>query len=108
MKIATSFKKFRKITKFSSRQVTLVDVKKAKKRLDKSSSGDILADLIKQCDLCFQALTNCISQSIVSGTFLDLPKLAIISQVYKAKDTLDKTGYRSVSILPLLSKTRKE
>ena len=52
--------KFRKITKFSLQYVTLVDVRIAIKgiRLDKSSSGDISADILKQCDLCFQALTN--------------------------------------------------
>ena len=57
-------------------------------RLNESSRGDIL----KQCDLCFQALANCINQSIVSGTFPDSLKLANISPVYKAKDPLDKTN----------------
>ena len=54
--------------------------------------------------MCFQALTNCNSQSIVGGKFPDSLKLAIISPVYEAKDPLDKTNYRPVSILPLLSK----
>ena len=54
-----------------------------------------------RCDLC---LTNCINQSIVSGKFPDSLKLASIPLTYKAKDPLDKTNYRSVSVLPLLSK----
>ena len=98
--------KFTKIAKFSFRQVTLVDVGKAIKdiRLDKSSSGDIPADILRRCNLCFQALTNCINQSIVNGKFPDSLKLASISPVYKAKDPLHKTNYRPVSVLHLLSK----
>ena len=63
--------KFTKIAKFSFHQATLVEVRKAIKdiRLDKSSSGAIPADILRRCDLCFQALTNCINQSIVSGNF---------------------------------------
>ena len=34
-------------------------------KLDKSSSGDVPADIIKQSHLCFQVLTKCINQSIV-------------------------------------------
>ena len=99
--------KFTKIAKFSFHQVMLVDVRKAIKdtRLDKSSSGDIPADIPRQSDLCFQAIdTSCINQSIVSGKFLDSLKLTSISPVYKAKDSLDKTKYRPVSVLSHLSK----
>ena len=98
--------KFTKIAEFSFHQVTLVDVTKAIKdiRLDKSSSGDIPADILRRFDLCLQALTNCINQSIVSRKFPDSLKFASISLVYKAKDPLDKTNYRPVSVLPLLSK----
>ena len=98
--------KFTKIAKFSFHQVTLVDVRKAIKdiRLDKSSSGNIPADILRQSDLCFQALTSCINQSIVSGKFLDSLKLTSISLIYKAKDSLDKTKYRPVSVLSHLSK----
>ena len=41
----------------------LVEVKKAIKnvKLDKSSSGDIPANIIKQCDICFQVLTKTVS-----------------------------------------------
>ena len=41
----------------------LVEVKKAIKnvKLDKSSSGDIPATIIKQCDICFQVLTKTVS-----------------------------------------------
>ena len=78
-------------------------LEKPLKRLDKSSSGNIPADIIKQCDLCFQALPNCVNQSIVSGKFPDSLNFASISLSYKAQDPLDKTNYRSVSTLPLFS-----
>ena len=75
--------KFTKIAEFSFHQVTLVDVTKAIKdiRLDKSSSGDIPADILRRFDLCLQALTNCINQSIVSRKFPDSLKFASISLV---------------------------
>ena len=72
-------------------------------RLNESSRGDIL----KQCDLCFQALANCINQSLVSRTFSDSLKLANISPVHKAKDPFDKTNSRPASVLSLLSKIYK-
>ena len=46
---------------------------------------------------------NMLNQSLVRGKFPDSLKLAIISPFYKGKDPLDKTNYRPVSVLPLLS-----
>ena len=96
--IKTIKDKFTIITEFSFHQVTLVDIRKAIKdlSLDKSSSEDIQAVILRRCDLCFQVLTNYINQSIVSGKFRDSLKLASACPVYKAKDVLDKTNYRSV------------
>ena len=70
----------------------LLDVRKAIRdiRLDEFSSADIPADILKQYDLCFQALKNCINQSLVSEHFSDPLKLANISTVYKAKILLIK------------------
>ena len=91
---------------FFSNKLRLIDVRKATEdvRFDKSSGRDVPADVLKQCNLCFQALTSCINQSIVSGKFPDFLELTNISPVYKAKDSLDKSNYRPVSVLPLLSK----
>ena len=99
-------KTFGKIAKFSFQKVTSVHVRIAIKSisLEKYSSGNISVDILKQCDLCLQALTNCINQSVVSKKFPDSLKLANISPVYKVKDPLDKTNYRPVSVLPLLLK----
>ena len=84
--------KSRKIAKFSFQQVTLVDVRKTIKdrKIQKSSGGNIPDDILNQCDLCFQALTSCINQSIVSGKFPDSLKLENTSPLYKAIDPLDK------------------
>ena len=73
--------------------------------MDKSWTGDIPADILKQRDLFYQALMNFINQSIVNGKFPDLLKLANVSPIYKVKDPLDRTNnYRHVSVHPLLSK----
>ena len=90
-------KKIQTITKFARQAVKDIT-------LGKSSSSDIKADITKQYDLCFQALTNCINKFKVSGTFLELLKLSNISPVYKAKDSLEKNNCISVSILPLWSR----
>ena len=96
--------KLTKVARFSFHQVKLVNVSKAIKdiRLDKSSSGDIPADILRQYDLCFQ--TKLYQSSVVSGKFPGSLKLGSNSPVYKTKDPLDKINYRPVSVLPLLSK----
>lgn len=60
-----------RFTKFSFQQVISVDGWKAikDKRLDKSLSRDITADIIKQGALCLQELINCINQSIARRKF---------------------------------------
>ena len=49
-------------------------------------------------------LTNCINKSIENGCFPDSLKEANITPIFKKNDPLDKSNYRPVSILPLLSK----
>ena len=85
--------KFRKITKFSFQRVMFVDVRKTIKdlRLDKCSSGNISDDVIKQRDLCFQAITDCINKSIVNGKLPDSLKPTNISPAYKNKDPYDQS-----------------
>ena len=50
------------------------------------------------------ALTECYNQNIKNSTFSNELKNADISPVFKKKDRHDKSNYRPVSILPLLSK----
>ena len=85
--------KFRKITKFSFQRVMFVDVRKTIKdlTLDKCSSGNISDDIIKQRDLCFQTITDCINKSIVNGKFPDSLKSTNNSPAYKTKDPYDQS-----------------
>lgn len=73
----------------------LVEVKKAIKnvKLDKSSSGDIPANIIKQCDICFQVLTKTVSINLWLAESLHNRWFENISPVYKAKDPLDKVSF---------------
>ena len=49
-------------------------------------------------------ITKCINKSIETKYFPDGLKLANVAPVFKKEDLLDKSSYRPVSILPLLSK----
>ena len=55
-------------------------------------------------DIIAAALTECYNPNIKNSTFPNELKNADISPVYKKKDRHDKSNYKSVSILPLLSK----
>ena len=60
--------------------------------------------ILKECDFSFHFFTNCINEAIRKRMFPDSLKLSNIVLVHKKKDSTDKTNYKSVSILPLLSK----
>ena len=91
---------------FNFQAVTVADVKEIilKLKTDKAVSGEIPVKLLKDCDFSFHALTNCINESIENGTFPDSLKEANIAPVCKSKNPFEKSNYRPVSILPLLSK----
>ena len=60
--------------------------------------------MLKTSDFTFDFLRDCINNSLSNGTFPECLKQANITPVFKKDDCLDKTNYRPVSILPLLSK----
>ena len=60
--------------------------------------------ILKECNFSFHFLTNCINEAIKNNKFPDSLKLSNIVLVHKKKDPTDKTIYRPVSVLPLLSK----
>ena len=60
--------------------------------------------ILKECEFAFDVLTKCINKSVETGYFPDSLKLANVAPVFKKEDRLDKSNYRPVSILPLLSK----
>ena len=93
-------------TKFSFQCVSEATVRKVVKSLpsDTATAGEIPVNVIKNSQICFVDLTNCISKAIRNKKFPDSLKLSDKTPVYKKLDPSDKTNYRSVSVLPLLSK----
>ena len=72
---------------------------------NKSLSGDIPAKIIKIAkEEIAEPIRNCINNSMSAGTFPDELKIADIVPVFKKEDQNDKTNYRPISLLPLISK----
>ena len=71
---------------------------------DKATTGEIPGKVLKNCENCFFDLNNCINEAIRNNKFPDSLKLSDITPVYKKLHPSDKTNYRPVSVLPLLSK----
>ena len=66
--------------------------------------GDIPTKILKECEFTFDIMTACINKAMETGNFPDSLKMANVTPVFKKEDPLDKSNYRSVSTLPLLSK----
>ena len=71
---------------------------------DKVTAGQIPADILKNSEFCFSALTKCINKAFNENKFPNTLKLSDIVPVFKKLDPTDKTNFRSDSVLPLLSK----
>ena len=56
----------------------------------------------------YKALTNCINESINRELVPDQLKIASIVPICKAKDPVDKSNNRPISVLPLMSKVHKK
>ena len=56
------------------------------------------------CNTSAETLHNLFYECLKTGNFPDNLKLADITQVFKKKDPLNKENYRSVSVLPSISK----
>ena len=69
----------------------------------KAVGGDIPTEILKECEFTLHIITACINKPIETGNFPDSLKMANVTPVFKNEDPLDKTNYRPVSILPLLS-----
>ena len=99
--------KYKNIKKFSFRPVTKDEVKKVIKDLktNKSVGGEIPIQILKEREFTFECLKNWINHSIEeTGIFPSSLKLGNITPIFKKDDALDKSNYRPVSILSLLSK----
>ena len=71
----------------------------------KSVGGEIPTQILKENEFTFETLKSYINQTLkTTGEFPGSLKLRNLTPIYKKDDPLDKSNYRSVSILPLLSK----
>ena len=105
--IKTIKEDFLNVKKFFFQLVSIEDVKKVIKDLksNKSVGGEIPTPILKESEFTFETLKNCINQSLkTKGEFPGSLKLGNLTPTYKKDDPLDKSNYRPVSILPLLSK----
>ena len=98
--------KYRGISNFSFRPVSVEEVKKIIRDLktNKAVGGEIPTKILKECEFTFDVLTKCVNKSIETGCFPDSLKLANVAPVFKKENPLDKSNYRPVSILPFLLK----
>ena len=70
----------------------------------KAVSGDIPTKILKECKFTFDIITACINKAIETGNSPDSFKMANVRPVFKKENPLDKSNYRRVSIMPLISK----
>ena len=71
---------------------------------DKATAREIPVSILKNSEICFFDLTDSINKAIRNNKFQDSLKLSNITPVYKNLDPSDKAIYRTISVLPLLSK----
>ena len=92
--------------KFSFQSVSEDTVKNVVKNLPsgKATVSEIPVDILKNSEFCFSELTKCINKAFNENKFPDTLKLSDIVPVFKKLDPTDKTNFRPVSVLPLLSK----
>ena len=98
---------FSNIKKFVFQLVSTEDVKKVIKDLKTNNSvgGEIPTQILKESEFTFETLKNCVNQSRkITGEFPGSLKLRNLTPTNKKDDLFDKSNYRPVSILPLLSK----
>ena len=73
-------------------------------KTNKAVGGEIPTKILKECEFTFDVLTKCVDKFIETGYFPDSLKLANVAPIFKKEDPLDKSNYKLVSILSLLSK----
>ena len=93
---------------FSNKFVTEDQVREEIMNRDGSKAnpiGDISVDILQSTvDIYLPFITNNINLSIEKCCFPEELKLTEVSPIFKNKDDLDKENYRSVSVLPHVSK----
>ena len=98
--------------KFSSKLATDNSIKKIIDKLDTKTSNSfdsIHSKLVKLASkIISEPLSKLVNKTIVNeGFFSDAGKIACITPAFKKEDRLDKTNYRSISVLNVFSKVFK-
>ena len=71
---------------------------------DKATAREITVDILKNSEFCFSELIKCINKAFTENKFPDTLKISDRVPVFKKLDLTDKTNFRPVSLLPILSK----
>ena len=66
--------------------------------------GEIPVNILKKSNFSFDELTICVNYALINGKFPITLKNANVTPVHKKDDPTDKTNFRPISVLPLLSK----
>ena len=91
---------------FSFRLATTEEIKTIIRDLptNKAARGEIPLNILKKSNFSFDELTICVNYALINGKFPITLKNANVIPVHKKDDPTDKTNFRSVSVLSLLSK----
>ena len=91
---------------FSFRLATTEEIKAIIRDLptNKAARGEIPLNILKKSNFSFDELTICVNYALINGKFPITLKNANVTPVHKKDDPTDKTNFRSISVLPLLSK----
>ena len=91
---------------FSFRLATTKEIKTIIRDLptNKAAGGEITVNVLKKSKFSFNELTICVNYALINGKFPITLKNANVTSVHKKDDPTDKTNFRPISVLPLLSK----
>ena len=91
---------------FSFRLATTEKIKAIIRDLptNKAAGGEIPVNVLKKSNFSFDELTICVNYALINGKFPITLQNANVTPVHKKDDPTDKTNFRQISVLPLLSK----
>ena len=92
---------------FSFRLATTEGIKAIIRDLptNKAAGGEIPVNILKKLNFSFDELTmNCVNYALINGRFPITLKNANVTPLHKKDDPTDKTNFRPISVLSLLSK----
>ena len=91
---------------FSLRLATAKEIKAIIRDVptNKAAGGEIPVNILKKLNFYFDELTIFVNYALINGKFPITLKNANVIPVHKKDDPTDKTNFRPISVLPLLSR----